>query len=184
MRIIAGKFGSRKINAVPGMNTRPTTDKVKEAIFSRIGPYFDGGVMLDLFAGSGSMSLEALSRGFDSCILVDKDYHAIKTIKENIQLLQVQDQCQVIKKEAMATLKELAIKQEKFDLVFLDPPYAAQKIAELLNLLCEYGCLNSRAYVICESDKEVELPESVQNLQRVKEATYGITKISYYRKED
>ena len=82
MRIIAGKFGGRRLKAVPGMKTRPTTDKVKESMFNIIGPYFDGGNVLDLFAGSGGLSIEAVSRGADQAYLIDRQYQAIKTIKE------------------------------------------------------------------------------------------------------
>ncbi len=182
MRIIAGKYGSRKIQAVKGMNTRPTTDKVKEAIFSRIGPYFDGGNMLDLFAGSGGMSFEALSRGMEHCYMVDKDYNAIKTIKENMNALDVCSSCTILKKEAFSALRQLVDEKIKFDLVFLDPPYAKQKIEEILEILCKENCLNKNAYVICETDKDVLLPSEVENLFLIKEATYGITKISTYRK--
>ena len=84
MRIIAGEFGGRRLKAVPGMKTRPTTDKIKESMFNIIGPYFDGGRALDLFAGSGGLSIEAVSRGVDQAVLIDRQYQAIKTIKENI----------------------------------------------------------------------------------------------------
>lgn len=84
MRIVAGDFGGRRLKAVPGMQTRPTTDKVKEAVFNIIGPYFDGGQSLDLFAGSGGLSIEAVSRGVARAVLIDRQYQAIKTIKDNI----------------------------------------------------------------------------------------------------
>ena len=80
MRIVAGDFGGRKLSAVPGMATRPTTDKVKEALFNIIGPYFNGGTSLDLFAGSGGLSIEAVSRGISQAVLVDRQYQAIKRI--------------------------------------------------------------------------------------------------------
>ena len=84
MRIVSGDFGGRPLKAVPGNATRPTTDKVKEALFNMIGPYFDGGRSLDLYAGSGGLSIEGVSRGIDEAVLVDRQYAAIKTIKENI----------------------------------------------------------------------------------------------------
>ena len=86
MRVVAGEFGGRRLKAVPGMKTRPTTDKVKESMFNIIGPYLNGGNVLDLFGGSGGLSIEAVSRGADSATLIDRQYQAIKTINENIEV--------------------------------------------------------------------------------------------------
>lgn len=82
MRVVAGEYGGRRLNAVPGRKTRPTTDKVKEALFSSIGPYFAGGSSLDLFAGSGGLSIEAVSRGIDHAVMVDRQYAAVQVIKK------------------------------------------------------------------------------------------------------
>ena len=82
MRVVSGDFGGRRLKAVPGVKTRPTTDKVKESIFNMIGPYFDGGMSLDLFAGSGGLSIEAVSRGIDTAVLVDKQRQAIQQLKK------------------------------------------------------------------------------------------------------
>lgn len=86
MRIISGEFRGRRLNAVPGMATRPTTDKVKESLFNIIGPYFEGGTSLDLYGGSGGLSIEAVSRGIDHATLIDRQYAAIKTIKKILRL--------------------------------------------------------------------------------------------------
>lgn len=118
MRIIAGEFGGRPLKAVPGMATRPTTDKVKEAMFSMIGPYFDGGNSLDLFAGSGGLSIEAVSRGIDHAYLVDKQFAAIKTINENIAVTKQPNRFTVTKRDARAALQELSGQGIKFDLIF------------------------------------------------------------------
>ncbi len=182
MRIVAGKFGSRKIQAVPGTATRPTTDKVREAIFSRIGPYFEGGCMLDLFAGSGAMSLEALSRGFKQSILVEIDPRACHTIEQNVQTLGVQTQITVIRQRAEKALKRLAGKQ--FDLVFMDPPYAQQQIADLLSQLMEQNLVKPQGAVIAECHARDLLPERIGRLWCVKTVTYGITRITYYKMEE
>lgn len=182
MRIISGKFGSRPIQAVPGSSTRPTTDKVKEAIFSRIGPYFDGGRMLDLFAGSGAMSLEAISRGFACSVLVDKDIKAIRTIDANIQSLKVKEQCTVLRQDAFAALRWLKEKNQQFDLVFLDPPYAKQKIMEILTFLDEHQMVSDDGDVIAESAKEDVFEEQVGELIQVKSVCYGITRITYFKR--
>ncbi len=91
MRVVAGEYGGRRLKAVPGMKTRPTTDKVKEAMFNIIGPYLEGGQVLDLFAGSGGLSIEAVSRGADHATLVDRQYQAIKTIHENLSVTKEED---------------------------------------------------------------------------------------------
>lgn len=182
MRIISGKFGSRPIQAVEGIQTRPTTDKVKEAIFSRIGPYFEGGKMLDLYAGSGAMSLEAISRGMSHSVMVDKDIKAIRTIDMNIKSLDVKNQCTVLKMDAFAVLRNLASQKEQFDLVFLDPPYAQQRIEEILTFLCVNDMLQGSANVIAETAKEDALPEQIDALVKVKEAIYGMSKITYYKR--
>ncbi|MFR5599976.1 MAG: RsmD family RNA methyltransferase, partial [Holdemania filiformis] len=118
MRIVAGKFRSRLIQAPKGDQTRPTLDKVKEAVFSRIGPYFDGGIMLDLFAGSGSMGLEALSRGIEHVYFVDRSPAAAAVIKANIASLQVEAQCDVWKCDSFAALRRLAGMGVQLDLVY------------------------------------------------------------------
>ena len=156
MRIVAGKFRSRLIQAPKGEQTRPTLDKVKEAIFSRIGPYFDGGMMLDLFAGSGSMGLEALSRGIEHVYFVDR---------------------------SPAALRRLAQEGVQFDLVYLDPPYQKQQLHKIMQQLDELNLVCDQGHVILESLKEDEFDDAYHQLRKVKEATYGISRISYYRKE-
>lgn len=182
MRIIAGTFGSRVIQAVEGQNTRPTTDKVKEAIFSRIGPYFDGGEMLDLFAGSAGMSLEAVSRGMGHTLLVDHHGKAINTIRKNIATLGVASQCDVWKMDYKAALHKAADEKRSFDLVVLDPPYKKQQIASILQFLDEHDMVNPYGDIVCESLKEDVFEDHIGHFEKVKDVTYGITRITYYKK--
>ena len=107
MRIIAGEFASRKLLTREGMETRPTLDKVKEAVFSSLGTYFDGGTVLDLYAGSGAIGLEALSRGMRKAIFVDSSRDAIRVIKENVNALKVNDRCRILNMKAQAALEIL-----------------------------------------------------------------------------
>lgn len=183
MRIVAGKFRSRLIQAPKGEQTRPTLDKVKEAIFSRIGPYFDGGIMLDLFAGSGSMGLEALSRGIEHVYFVDRSPAAAAVIKTNVASLKVEDQCDIWKCDCFAALRRLAGEGVQFDLVYLDPPYQKQQLHKIMQQLDELNLICDRGHVILESLKEDEFDDAYHQLRKVKEATYGISRISYYRKE-
>lgn len=114
MRVISGTRKGRTLKAVPGQSTRPTTDKVKESIFNMIGPYFDGGWALDLFAGSGGLGIEALSRGFDHCIFVDRDIKAIQTIKGNLNQLSLMDQSEVFRNEAKRALAAVVKRRNPF----------------------------------------------------------------------
>lgn len=182
MRIIAGEYRSRSIDAVPGNQTRPTTDKIKEAIFSRIGPYFDGGNMLDLFGGSGNMSLEAISRGITHSLLADVSYQAISTIRKNVISLGVENQVTIWKMDYRKVLKKAADEQMKFDFVYIDPPYKKQQIASILEFINEHDLMNENGDIVCESLKEDTFPETVGLLEQVKDVTYGITRITYYKK--
>lgn len=134
MRVVSGNYGGRPLKTLAGKTTRPTTDKVKGAIFNMIGPYFEGGRVLDLFAGSGSLAIEAISRGMDHAILVEKDRAAQQVILENIKMTKESEKFQLLKMSAERVLSNLS---ETFDLVLLDPPYAKEQIVENLELLQE-----------------------------------------------
>lgn len=180
MRIIAGKYRSLPLEAVKGNNTRPTTDKIKEAVFNSIGPYFEGGWMLDLYAGSGSVGLECISRGMDHAVFVDKSYDAISTIKKNISFVKAAEQCTVYKMDALAALRRCKDEGRVFDLVYLDPPYAKEQNQKVMNALCDLELLNEDAVVVVESLKEDTFPDEIGSLSKRKEVVYGITRITYY----
>ncbi len=181
MRVVAGEYGGRRLKAVPGMKTRPTTDKVKEAMFNIIGPYLEGGQVLDLFAGSGGLSIEAVSRGADHATLVDRQYQAIKTIHENLSVTKEEDKFTVLKGDAYKMLNKLAKQEQGFDYVFLDPPYKKQQILELMEQLKKLGLLNTYALNICETDQVADLPEELADFELIKKADYGITELTFYR---
>ena len=115
MRVVAGEFGGRRLKAVPGMKTRPTTDKVKESMFNIIGPYLNGGNVLDLFGGSGGLSIEAVSRGADSATLIDRQYQAIKTINENIEVTKSKEKFRIIKGDTNKDIFKLAKESKRFE---------------------------------------------------------------------
>ena len=177
MRVVSGNYGGRPLKTLAGKTTRPTTDKVKGAIFNMIGPYFEGGRVLDLFAGSGSLAIEAISRGMDHAILVEKDRAAQQVILENITMTKESEKFQLLKMSAERVLSNLS---ETFDLVLLDPPYAKEQIVENLELLQEKKRLTENVIVVCETDKEVELPDQIGKLELTRQKTYGISKISIY----
>lgn len=182
MRVVAGDFRGRKLSAVPGMATRPTTDKVKEALFNIIGPYFDGGQSLDLYGGSGGLSIEAVSRGIDQATLIDRQYQAIKTIRKNIAATKHPEQFEVYKMDAQRALGVLAQKGQVFNLVFLDPPYAKQQILKDMAIMAANQLLADQAVVVAETNQEANLPTNdLDSFEFVKQQTYGITVLTIYR---
>lgn len=183
MRIISGSCKGRRLKAVPGTSTRPTTDKMKETIFNWIGPYFNGGLGLDLYAGSGGLGLEALSRGLDRVIFIDSNKFAVQTVKTNISLCGFDDQCEIYQNDARRALKAVTKRGLQFDVIFIDPPYQKQKIAALLEEIDKHSLLKEAGSIICEHDPEVKLPASVGKLIQAKHTDYGMSGLSLYTKE-
>ena len=146
-------------------------------MFNMIGPYFDGGRVLDLYAGSGGLSIEAVSRGMEQAVLVEKDRRAQGIIASNIQMTKESYKFQLLKMEAHQALNQL---QGTFDLIFLDPPYAKEQIVADIEALAERGLLGEEVMVVCETDKAVDLPEEVACLGIWKEKIYGISKVTVY----
>lgn len=177
LRVVSGDFGGRPLKTLEGKTTRPTTDKVKGAIFNMIGPFFDGGRVLDLFSGSGSLAIEAISRGMSSAVLVEKDRRAQAVIQENIKMTKSEEQFQLLKMDAARALTQLT---GQFDLVLLDPPYAKEQIVANITQLEEQGLLSEEVMLVCETDKGVDLPEEVSNFGIWKQKTYGISKVTVY----
>ncbi|MCI1953832.1 16S rRNA (guanine(966)-N(2))-methyltransferase RsmD [Ligilactobacillus acidipiscis] len=180
MRVVAGNYKGRRLKAVNGMKTRPTTDKVKESMFNIIGPYFDGGHVLDVFAGSGALGIEAVSRGADHAILIDRSYQAIKTINENVALTKEPQRFSVVKGDSFKIINSLAEKQEKFSYVFFDPPYREQKIVIMIQTLVKLQLLAKNAVIVCETDQNAHLPVELADFDLLKQVDYGITELTYY----
>lgn len=181
MRVISGEYGGRPLKAVPGTTTRPTTDKIKESVFHMIGPYFDGGTVLDLYAGSGSLGIEAVSRGMDRAILVDSNFKAIKVIQENVEMTKEPEKFTVLKKKDRQAIVELEIAKRSFELVILDPPYALQEIKEVVKDLENRKLIGSTSMILCETNKNTILPESIGSFSTTKQKVYGSTRITVYR---
>lgn len=180
MRIVSGKFGSRKLVSVDGMMTRPTSDKVKGAIFSSLGNQFSGGTMLDCYSGTGNMALEAISRGMDRAVCVEINKKALQVIRTNVKNLGVSDQVKVISGNIFSVLSQL---QTTFDLVYVDPPYKKEENMKLLEALDSYNLVNEDGHVVIESLATQTWSDQVGHFYKYKEKTYRDTKITYYRKE-
>ncbi len=181
MRVISGTRKGMPLKAVPGSGTRPTTDKVKESIFNMIGPYFEGGLAVDLFAGSGGLGIESLSRGIDSCIFIEKDAKAIATINDNLKKCRLEDQAEIYRIDAGRAVKAFEKRGLKIDLLFVDPPYQKSSYYDLVLTLIEKECLSQSGIVMCEHEKGVELPDSYGAFKLVRRENYGGTIISIYR---
>lgn len=177
MRVIAGKYRSRNLKTVDSKATRPTTDKNKENLFNMIGPYFDGGVCLDLFAGSGGLGIEALSRGMDELYTVDKQYKAFNVVRENIKNLGIEN-AHVYKMDYQKFLNTLD-DSIRFDLVILDPPYGMKINKGIIEQLSQ-GHLNSDSIIVIEDLKEEALTFELP-FELIKERDYGITKLQIIR---
>ena len=164
MRIISGKYAKRNLFTLKSNKTRPTSDKVKESLFNSLGQFFEGGTVLDLYAGSGALGIEAVSRGYDDATLVDINYAACDIIRKNVALTKAE-------------------KGKKFDLVFLDPPYAKQRIAKDMQKMWQLDLLNENAIVVAETDDDTELGE-IPDFELIKEHHLGKTIVRIYRKEN
>ncbi|WP_079709343.1 16S rRNA (guanine(966)-N(2))-methyltransferase RsmD [Paraliobacillus ryukyuensis] len=173
VRIIAGTYKGHRIQAVPSNATRPTTDKVKEALFQMIGPFFEGGQFLDLFAGSGGLGLEALSRGMHRGIFVDQQSKAIQTIHANIKSLHLKDRTEVYRTDAFRALKAAGKRQLEFDYIFLDPPYTKIAYKKLLEHIESNGLCHRDTLIVCEHDAKEHLADTYNRFRRIRSEVYS-----------
>ncbi|WP_188205690.1 16S rRNA (guanine(966)-N(2))-methyltransferase RsmD [Alkalibacillus aidingensis] len=184
MRVISGDLKGHPIKAVPNMKTRPTTDKVKESLFHQIGPYFGGGQALDLFAGSGNLGIEAISRGIDHVVFVDQQYQAIQTIRENVKNLKIENRCEIYRNDAFRAIKAAGKRGKQFDYVFLDPPYNKVSFNKLFELIQEHNLIKTGSIVICEHSQVEVLPTHLDGYEIIKHDTYsdliGLTVYRYH----
>ncbi len=182
MRVITGKCRGKKLTALEGLDTRPTTDMVKEAIFSVIQFDLQGASVLDLFAGSGQMGIEAVSRGAAHCVFVDSNPEAVKVIKKNVSECKLTDGSRVL---GMDSIEYLKVSKGGFDIVFIDPPYRQGTVQTVLGMI--RTLLNDGALVVCEHEKELELCDEYEGLALRKRYKYGKTAVTVFyagEKED
>ena len=177
MRIITGKARGVKLLTLDGLDTRPTSERSKEAIFSMLQFEIQDKIVLDLFAGSGQMGLEALSRGASRAYLVDRGRGAYDIIKKNIEKSRLSEGCVAICEDSISFLKKQS-GIEKFDIVFLDPPYATNLIDEAVSLLFERNLIKETTYIVCESDRlDILSEENSDRFETIKTMKHGIAHI-------
>lgn len=181
MRVVSGSAKGRPLKSVPGSGTRPTSDKVKEAVFSMIGPYFEGGKVLDLFAGTGGLGIEALSRGMEHAIFVDMEPMSIETIRANLKATGMENQSEVYRNDAARALKVLEKRGVILDAIFLDPPYRMKNADEIMQQMHDRGLLQDDATIVIEHDSRYEYPDELNHFICSRKALYGETAVTIYR---
>lgn len=181
MRIISGEFKGRRLETLYGSATRPTSDKIKESLFNIIGPYFEADTVVDLFAGSGSLGLEAVSRGVRHGYLVDNNEEAVRVIQENMDNLRLNGRVTVMNQSAQSALDYFQAHDIQINLLFLDPPYDMDVIEEILTVALDKGVLSKRAIVVCETTKYKEFPDVIGSLEKIRDQKYGKTRLSIYQ---
>jgi 16S rRNA (guanine966-N2)-methyltransferase len=179
MRIIAGEFKGRRLAAVKG-RIRPTSDKVREAIFSILGPAVAEARVLDLFAGTGALSLEALSRGAADAVLVEEKPAALSVLRQNLEALGIQGRTRVLPLPVSGALRKLAAQGTQFNLIFLDPPYGRGLALNTLEILQDSSLLQPEARVVAEHSHREVLPEQVGRLMLHQCRRYGDTQVAFY----
>lgn len=180
MRVVAGKYKGFNLMAPKGKNTRPTDNKIKEAIFDMLYPIKTNGNVLDLFAGSGQMGIEFLSRGLEKVYFNESDRNSFRVLKENIEKIK-DDNYELSKLDFKMALENYKNQGIKFDYIFLDPPYAEDFIKTSLDLILNYELLNEDGIVITESDRYIEISDTY-DLYLVKEKNYGRKIVKIYIK--
>lgn len=181
MRIITGKARGSKLFTLDGLNTRPTSERAKEGIFSILQFEIDGKSFLDLFSGSGQMGLEALSRGAKEAVLVDGSKEAVAIIKKNAEKTRLSEKCEIVCGDSLDYLKK-CFGRKNFDMIFIDPPYASDLINASLLLISEGRLTYPTSYIVCESGREDILDsKSLENFEVIKKAKYGAAYILILR---
>lgn len=177
MRIIAGDYKGRRLDSPIDNKVRPTSDKVKEAMFSILMNHLDSTIACDMFSGTGNLGLEALSRGCDKCYFIDESNTSLKVILENIRKCKAEDYSEVFQGDAIRNLHRI---KEKIDIFLIDPPYGYNLEIKALEEIDNLGLLNENGIIIVEHKKNTHLPDKVGNLTKVKHRKYGSVELSIY----
>lgn len=181
MRVITGAARGRRLKELEGYETRPTTDRVKEGIFNIIQFDIEGRKALDLFAGTGQLGIEALSRGAASAVFVEQRRDAAALVKDNLKITALGENARVVCGEAMAFLSST---KEKFDLIFVDPPYAANLWENVIKTIYQFDILSNHGIIICESPLNQEMPPVEPPYFLHRTYRYGKIKITTYHREE
>ena len=179
MRVITGSARGRRLKELEGLETRPTTGKVKEALFSVIQFDIESRRVLDLFAGTGQLGIEALSRGAECAVFVERRRDALQVIRENLEACGMTDKARVVNGDAMSYLKS----GEKFDLIFLDPPYASGLLEQALEEIVRFDICRKHGIIVAESAADKTLPPLAGPYALYREYRYGKIKLTVYHRD-
>ncbi len=179
LRVITGTYRGMHLSSVPGLHTRPTQDRVKEAIFSILGDRVDGATVLDLFSGTGSLGIEALSRGASEIVFVENAQAPLKALRQNIARVD-ESSCKVLPVPIQRALPLLAREGKRFDLIFMDPPYGKKLVDKTLSLLVQHSLLTETGQIVAEHETRAVIPKEIGTLFRIDSRKYGDTSISFY----
>ena len=180
MRIIAGSAKGKIIKCRDGFDTRPTTDRVKESLFSMIAPYIGEAVVLDLFSGTGNIALEAISRGAKRAVMIEKEKEALRIIIQNVNNLGFDDRCRAYKNETLRALTILGKKREKFNIIFLDPPYKDNVCTGVIEKISETGILAEGGLIVAEHHILEDMGDTICEFKKADERRYGKKELSFY----
>ncbi|RJP21356.1 MAG: 16S rRNA (guanine(966)-N(2))-methyltransferase RsmD [Candidatus Abyssobacteria bacterium SURF_5] len=181
MRITGGQMKGIVLRAPRGLETRPTSDKVREAVFQTLGGLVSGTRVLDLFAGSGALGIEAISRGADFCVFVEKDRSAVRVIADNIARAGMQDKSRIVRSDFRDAVKMLSRHGETFRLILLDPPYASDILTGVAATLAANPIVAQGGILVLEHFKKTTAPDSLAGITTAETRYYGQTAITYYR---
>ena len=184
MRVISGKSRGLKLNAPKNNDVRPTTDRVKESLFNMINPYIIDSNILDLFAGTGSLGIESLSRGANKCIFVDNSKESINIVKSNIKKARVEDESIVLNLDFKSAINSLCLKKEKFDVIFMDPPYYKNMFMDALCSIDNNKLLKEDGIIVVEHDTKDKFPDNIGRLYKNRDKKYGNTTLTFYKLEE
>jgi len=184
MRIIAGKARGKKLLSPESLETRPTLDRVKEAMFSMIQGYILDAIIVDVFAGTGSLGLEAASRGAKEVYLVDKSNVTFPILKKNIENLRFEEFCTPLNMDAYDALRKLHKLGKVFDIIFIDPPYCKDMIPNAIKIIEENNMLDKDGIIVTKIDSIEEIYEGYNKIRLLKSRKYGNTTVCLYKYED
>lgn len=182
MRITSGSLKNRIILSREGKDTRPTLERIKEAIFSIIYGRVENAKFLDLYSGTGNMSFEAISRGAKKAIMIEKEVDALKVIIDNVERLGLSSKCRAYKNDVLRAIEILKNKNEKFDIIFMDPPYRDNLTNKTLLKLSEYDILEENGIIICEHGRYEKLQDKIGIFTKIEDREYNKKIVTFYQK--
>ena len=183
MRVIAGEFKGRKLTGLNGMQIRPTSDRIREALFNILAQKINNAVVLDLFAGTGAFGIEALSRGAAKSYFIDKSIESVQIINQNIELCNIKEIAEVFEHDVCTALVPKILFEQKFDIIFMDPPYNKEFIPGILENIDLLSIMHDKSTIIVEHSLKENNLEKVSGLDLYDKRIYGKTLISFFRKK-